>query len=113
MTFDRLHCNGFDRNSTKNINVHARLTAGDDLKMQKWIKDLEDHIVLKTGLRINKPRMRQTPFHSTIASVKFDFPIDKTMEEVNKQIKIWNTKPMKVSWFFKYPNLKLFYSNEP
>lgn len=99
ITFEKISCNGFHPNTT-GIDFFAVLDDNSNKEMQNWVLNMEK-IIEEAGFPIHKPRSKQTPFHSTLASVEVWYPVEQVLQEINAAIPHpMNSVPMQINWFY-------------
>jgi len=63
-------------------------------------------MIKTTGVQIHRPRAQQELFHSTLGVTFGNYPVAKALDQISKEIPVFNTIPMTIDsyWSFLPPN---------
>ena len=85
--WDRVVCRT-DKPPNRHVSFILLADAETNLRLQKWIANIEAAVADASGLPIHMPRARQQPFHVTVGVVdaRSAYPIDVALRDINAQL---------------------------
>jgi hypothetical protein len=95
VTFDKAVCN-LDPLDPAKISIVSFADDDSQRRMSELAIKVEEYLISK-GVKLEYRRKDQEPFHSTMAQVSLDYPVDDVLAYINKKIKKYNQTPAAIT----------------